>query len=383
MKCRPRLLLVAALVLAMIAVPAVAQLAANTPHYLITNNDYSLGNSASFFTINGGTLTRTAQVQTGGKGNDGIGSIATKRISIFLDPTQSCAFLGDANSNDVAGISITTLISTGTFKGSTGDSGSAAGIAVVNNGTYLYAGYSGSHTIATYQIQAGCQLKFLQDVAAMGISGTPVLDMAANRTILVVSYGDGSIESFNVSSGVPVSNGDLQFSSGVGQNSFPEGVDIDRTGHYAAFGGSGNPAVIETSDISSGKLSPTVVHSNLGPNTGSEAIRISPDNTLIYFTGFSSGELSTAFFNASTGAVSNGCTSLPVRGGHELAGLATSLPIGSGAVIYVAEIEVDIGILQISVNGSSCSITESSKSPVLDTHTITLESIGVFPPRPF
>jgi 6-phosphogluconolactonase (cycloisomerase 2 family) len=254
---------------------------------------------------------------------------------------------------------------------------------VVNNGKYLYAGFTGSGTIATYQILSGCKLQFVADTPATGLGGGAILDMAAGKNILVASFQDGSIESFNISSGVAVSNGDLQYSTGHAHNNFVAGVDIDATAHYAAFGGTANPAVIEISDISAGKLAPTIVYSNLGPNTGSEAILFSPDDQWIYFSGFNSGKISAANFNNATGNVTVGCTSPTLKGGNDQAGLATSLPSGDGSVIYVAEPETSVGIVRISQSKPACELTEAPKSPVHDGNTITLESIGVFPPRRF
>ena len=356
--------------------------AATAPHYLITNNDFSQGNSATFYSISSGTLTQAAVVSTGGKGEDGLGSVATKRITILHNPTQSCAFVADAGSNDVAGISITSLTATGTFPASSGDNSSFS-LPVTNNGSYLYAGFTGSGTIGTYQILSGCKLQFLADAAAVGLAGGAVLDMQAVKNILVVSFEDGSIESFNISAGVAVSNGDLQFSTGHAQSNFVAGVDIDATAHYAAFGGTLNPAVIEISDISSGKLTPTIVYSNLGPNTGSEAVWFSPNDQWLYFSGFNSQKVSAANFNNLTGNVTVGCTSTAVRGGADVAGLATSLPSGDGSILYVAEPDTSIGILRVTQSKPACEFTETSKSPVHDGNTITLESIAVFPPRRF
>src|SRR5581483_10976503 len=318
--------LVALATCAAICLNSLSAFAATAPHYLITNNDASFGNSATFYAIDGGTLSQAAIVNTGGTGNDGIGSVATKRISILRSHSQSCAFVGDAGSGDVAGITIPALAASGTFKGSSTDNGLRAGIGVVNNGAYVYASFTGSGTIGTYQVLAGCKLKFLADTAAVGLAAGPVLDMAATRNLLVVSFQDGSIESFNISAGIAVANGDLQYSTGHGQNNFVAGLDIDASGHYAAFGGTANPAVIEVSDISSGKLTPTVVYSNLGSNTGSEAVWFSPDDSHLYFSGFNSGVLSAANFDKTTGVVSNGCTSATLKGGNDQAGLATALP---------------------------------------------------------
>ena len=89
--------------------------------------------------------------------------------------------------------------------------------------------------------------------------------------MLVVAYADGSIESFNVSNGLPVSNGDAQNSTGyinAGSN-FPEGVDITSDGHWALFGDSSINTTVEVSDISSGRLTATrqyTVAGGAGPN---------------------------------------------------------------------------------------------------------------------
>src|SRR5438874_2718962 len=379
-----RLLLTAANIATLLMGCSVTSLAATTPHYLITNNDNSSANSATVYTISAGSLVQKAVVTTGGKGIDAIGtSAATKRVSVLRTSAQRCAFISDAGSNDVAGIAIDTLTSTGTFKGSSTDSGSF-GVALANNRTYLYASFSGSKTIATFQIASGCKLTFVQDIPASGLSGGSIQDMAVTKSILVVSFGDGSIESFTTTGGVPVSNGDLQLSTGNKQNgSFPAGVDIDSSGHFAVFGGTASPEIVEVSDISSGKLAPTVVYSNLGSGNGSESVWFSPDDTLLYIGNFSSQQVTAAFFNKTSGTVSNGCLSSTLKGTADAAGLATAMTSGSGGTLYVAEPDTTIGILRVTVSGSTCSLIESPKSPAHDSNTLTLESIGVFPPRPF
>ena len=218
MNLRLKLLWTSTIAAALVIFCVTGLFAATTPHYVITNNDNSQGNAAGFYTISGGSLTPAALVKTGGTGIDGIGAVATKRVSVLRNSTQSCAFISDAGSSDIAGISVTSLALAGRFKGSSGDNGMAAGVGVVNNGTYLYASFTTSKTIAAFQIMSGCTLTFLQDVAASGLSGAAMVDMAAHGNFLVVSFGDGSIESFNIASGVPVPNGDLQETTGHKQN---------------------------------------------------------------------------------------------------------------------------------------------------------------------
>ena len=111
--------------------------AADHPHYLITNNDFSQGNSATFYTIlDNHILKQAAVVKTGGTGVDGIGAVATKRVSILSTASQQCAFTSDAGSADVAGIEVRTLKAMGTFKAASTDT-APLGIPVGNNGKFL------------------------------------------------------------------------------------------------------------------------------------------------------------------------------------------------------------------------------------------------------
>jgi hypothetical protein len=354
------------------------------PHYLITNNDSSQGNSATFYRIVADRfLKEKVVVKTGGVGVDGIGAVATKRVSILDDRDEQCAFVSDAASADVAGISIRTLKSVGTFKADPTDS-APFGIPVGHNERFLYAGFTGSGTLATYRILRGCKLQFIQDVPAFGLLGGSMLDFSVHKNILVMSFQDGSIGSFNLSGGVPVANGDLQFSTGHTQNgSFPAGVDISADGHFALFGGTNVPPIVEVSDISSGKLEPTVVYSNLGNGGGSEAIWLSPDESLLYLSNFSSNSVTATFFNKNSGEVSFGCISPTLRGSAFEAGLATAAQFGTGITLFVAEPEINVGIVRVRAEDGNCSLTETPQSPVSDQNTVTLESIGVFPPRRF
>jgi hypothetical protein len=155
----------------------------------------------------------------------------------------------------------------------------------------LYADFYNSNTIATFKVTSGCKLEFVGDTSAVGLNGGSVDGMALHGDILVVAYADGSIESFNVSKGIAVSNGDEQFSTGSKHDGgTPTGVDISSDGHYAIFGDA-TPRVyveVEVSDIFSGKLAPTVEYGGPGKHFGSEdsqVVRLSPDESLIYLSG--------------------------------------------------------------------------------------------------
>jgi hypothetical protein len=388
----------AALMFSLCVMEAFAQI----PHYLIANNDHSHAgpsrNSATFYTIGtGGMLAETANVASGGTGWDGLGSAFT-RILVSKDFAGNCAYLAEyvtpagISRYDVTAISIDTLGVIGHFKGAATDqvpnSFTNEGLAMY--GSYVYANFTGTQMIGTYQRLAGCRLKFMGDVSAIGLGGGTVSAMVARKNILVVSFSDGSIESFNTSAGIPVANGDLQYSTAFQtEGATPEGMDATNDAHYVIFGDGGGPAtpIVEVSDISSGKLMPTVVYSGLGTGETAVNVRLSPDETLLYLSLFSAGQVDAAFFNKTTGVLTQGCESAVLNGYRNLwvgtETMATKNTSGTGGVVYVAEPDTYIGAVRVASSGGSCALREASFSPIYDHHTITMESIGVFPPRPF
>ena len=152
----------------------------------------------------------------------------------------------------------------------------------------------------------GCKIKFVGDITVGGLQGGVIDGMAIHGNMMVVTYGDGSIQSFNISAGVPVSNGDEQNSTGSRRgNTYPSGIDITQDGHYAIFGDTSPFTIVEVSDISSGKLTPTVVY-RLGNALNSSNILLSPDETLLYISNNQSRQDHSCFFDKSTGKLSKG-----------------------------------------------------------------------------
>jgi hypothetical protein len=205
----------------------------------------------------------------------------------------------------------------------------------------------------------------------------------------VVTYGDGSIESFNVSNGTPVSNGDAQNSTGALAAAFatyPTSVEITQDGHYALFGDTSTSNVIEVSDISSGKLAKTVP---LGHAINSSSILLSPDETMLYVSNTQGDKVSAAFFNSSTGQLTYGCSSGSLKGYVSnfsyLGSLALETNTGTGSVLYAAEYGTVSGIatMNVSVSSGTCTLTETASSPVNDPDSSGLLSIAAFPPRSF
>ena len=212
------------------------------------------------------------------------------------------------------------------------------------NTQYLYASFSSSNTIATFQVQSDCTLTFINDVSVVGLQSGFIDGMAISGNILVATYGDGSIESFDISNGTPVSNGDLQNSSGSLSANFatyPTSVEVTQDGHFALFGDTSTSDVVEVSDISSGKLTKTVPY-NLGHGVNSSNILLSPDETLLYISNTQGDKIAAAFFNASTGKLTFGCISGSLKGyvanWSYLGSLALETNTGTGSAVYAAEL---------------------------------------------
>jgi 6-phosphogluconolactonase (cycloisomerase 2 family) len=365
-------------------------LPASATSYLITNDDLppKIATSATFFTIGStGALSNPARVSLGGVGSGG-GYFAANRVSILNNATTPCAFVSLGSSGEIGAVDIHAQQDIGNFQAETTDTGTDNGVGLANNGTYLYASFSTSYTLATFAIQAGCGLQFLGDIAPLGKHGGDVKGMAVHGNLMVVTYGDGSIESFNISSGIPVSNGDLQNATGYTTDRFPNGVDITKDGHYAVFGDMSTTTTVEVSDISSGKLTKTILY-NFTTAANSNSVYLSPDETLLYIVNSGTGQVSAEFFDAGSGKITKGCTSNRLKGfdgnWNFMSSPVTQLNTGTGSVLYVSEFGSTSGVAALNVTSSAgkCALTEATGSPFVDPDSTFLLSIGVYPPRSF
>jgi 6-phosphogluconolactonase (cycloisomerase 2 family) len=378
-------------------------LRAETKHYVVTNDDVNGSNTVTFF-LAGGTplepkLTKFKNIKTGGKGMGG-GYFGIVRQVLVPHGTDQCIFVADGGSNDIAAVVFQTQKVVGNFLGSSTDSDGPGGmgLAVHPNDKYVYAAFSASQTIATFRIGSGCTLAFISDVSAVGLNDGFPHGMAAKGNILVVAYGDGSIESFNIQGGPPVSNHDLQLSTGyVEDGEFPDGVDIAKDGRYVIFGdASGGFSEVEISDLSSGKLAKTVKYGgpdgSLGKGLAANNVWLSPDETLLYVSDNLSGQVTAALFNKTAGTLRFACISKPLRG-HGThwtfsSAIATETTTGNGATVWVAEdgngsSPSSIGILKVTSQGGTCTLTESNRSPAHDSNSLNLCWLNAFPTRRF
>ncbi len=360
------------------------------PRYLITNDDEvpkTPTSSTIFNVIPGGVPENALRVSLGGVGGGG-GYFAANRVSVLHSTTDACAYLSLAASGEVSAIDLRSKEAVGNFAAASGDSGLKNGIGLVNNGAYLWASFSSSNTIGTYSVLSGCGLQFLGDISPQGKHGGNVKGMAVHGDTLVVAYGEGSVESFNISAGIPVSNGDLQNATGYATDRFPTAVDISPDGRFAIFGDMAPNTTIEVSEISSGKLTKTVLY-NLGIANDASNVVFSPDGTLIYIANTGTGQLTAAFFDRATGVVTHGCVSARLRGFDDtwvfLASPVPELPTGTGSVIYLAEFGSPSSIAMVNVksSGGQCMLKEAEASPIVAPNSNVLLSIGVYPPRPY
>ena len=368
----------------------------DSPIYVLTNDDGLLHSYASFYVAGGTqgapTLTYLTNVNTQGKGIGG-GFFGTPRLTLLPDSSAQCLYASDAGTGDVAAINIQSQTLVGNFSGSSNDSGTSNGIGLVMNQNYLYAGYTLSNTIATFAVGSGCQLSFLGDITVTPLNGGWIAGMALRGNMLVVTYIDGSVQSFNTANGIPISNNDEQNSTGYASAYFPDGVEITQDGHFAIFADAAVPTTLEVSDLSSGKLAPTVQYilglttNAVGPGINSATLRLSPDESLIYIGNSQNGYVGAAFFDKNTGKVSAGCTSKLLNNFYNpwsyVGALATRDTTGTGNVLYAAEFGSSIALINVTSTGTACTLTEAPGSPVIDNLSPGLLSIQVFPPRPF
>jgi Lactonase, 7-bladed beta-propeller len=366
--------------------------AANLPHYLITNDDPSANffpNTLTFYTIEAnGRLTLKQQVMIGVTGAQG-GYFPANRVVTLNAVSNQCVFASDAATGEIDGVDVNTLTLLGHANGSSRDTGLSNGVGLALNPQYLYASFTDSNTIGTFQIQPSCGLSFIGDVTVGGLQGGVIDGMAVHGNMLVATYGDGSIESFSLASGIPISNGDQQNSTGSsGGSSYPSGVDITQDGRFALFGDTSTSTIVEVSDISSGRLNPTVVYQSAASISASN-IMLSPDETILYISNTQGDRVTAAFFNSQNGTLTKGCVSNLLRGYSSswsyLAGLGLASQKGNGQGVYVAEFGSPSSIAEVRVNASNgtCSMSEAPGSPIDDPNSNWLLSIATFPPRSF
>lgn len=361
--------------------------------FLATNDDTSAPfppSTVSFYPIRSdGSLAAPQRLSTGGNGIAG-GYFGIDRLLVAAVGAESCIFASNAQSETITAFDGVAHAPAGIFRGSHEDTRLARnGIGLATGGRRLYATFSGSDNLGNFQIEAGCKLRFLGDVAAHGLSGGTAEGIAVRGNIMVVTFGDGSIESFDVSHDLPVSHNDAFYSAGRDDDFAPGAVAITSDSHYAILGGASTSSQVQIVDLSSGRLGAATLYA-LGAAANSGSVRLSPDETVLYLSNSSGGRITAAFFDKGSGKVQPGCTSDTLRGFDTkftyIGAVATELPTGTGRLLYIPEFNAEgkssIGIVRFSSLGKRCKLLETSQSPVSAGTGAALLSVAVYQPRP-
>jgi hypothetical protein len=365
----------------------VTGLAAAQAQYFVTNDDPGV----SFYTVApNGVLTLKQRVLTGLVSAGGY--FGANRIQAVNNGHQQCIYASTAATGEIVGIPINKLTVSGSASGSPTDTGTSNGIGLAMNTRYLYASFTGSNTIGTFALEESCGLAFLNDLPVAGLSGGMINGMAIHGGMMVTTFTDGTIESFDISTGTPVPNDDEQYSTATLKSqdaTYPNSVDITRDGHYAIFGDTSSSMVVEVSDISSGKLGSTKFYRSTASISSSNVI-LSPDESVLYVVNTQGASVSAFLFDRKTGELTWGCTSGSIRGQSSnwsyLGAAALISNTGNGGGVYVAEFGDPAGIAMVTLDSSSlgrCSLRENIQSPFIDGISHGLISIGTFPPRAF
>jgi len=375
-------------------------------NYVITNDDnqYPNGNSASIYSIgSGGALNLITTIPTGGYGRGG-GYYAAGRVNVLRSKTQNCAYIGDAvgpnNSRpgDVASIDMSTLKLVGTYPGTALDSGALWGIGLAENpaGTFLFAAYSTSGTIATYAQAADCVLKYRSEVITIGanVGSVDGMRVTPNGKYLIVAYSDASIGSYAINPKTGVLSLVARYL--VADSALASSVDITADGKWVLFGTNsfGTGGEVEVAPIhADGALGTTFGYIPIGQGENSSNAWLSPDETLIYISDNSSGQITAVPFDAKTGLInkSAACTSAVLKNFNStwqaLGSVTTRGLTKLGSPLYAGEWSYTnpggIAIVDVSVKGGACTLTETADSPVADPVSDFLMTVGVDPPREF
>jgi hypothetical protein len=371
---------------------------------VITNDDNPAGNSASVYSIgNGGALKFVTTIPTGGYGRGG-GYAAAGRVSVLRSKGQNCAYISDAlgpnngRPGDVASIDMSTLTLVGRYPGMPIDSGALWGIGLAENpaATFLFAAYSTSGTIATYKQGADCTLTLKSEIITIGanVGSVDGMKVTPNGKYLIVVYGDASIGSYaiNPTTGALTLVGRYL----VIDNGLATGVDITADGKWAVLGTVSflTGGEVEVAPIhADGSLGATVGYIPIGKGSNSNNAWLSPDETYVYISDNSSGQITAVPFNATTGVINSSaaCTSAVLKNFNStwqmLGNVITTRQTGLGSPLFAAEWSYTnpggIAIVDVTVKGSACALTEAAFSPVADPATDYLMTVGVDPPRKF
>lgn len=401
------------------------------------NGNPNLNTVTGFLNVPAATLARpfvgepAAGWPTGGTGL--VNYYAAKNQAIWklgTPPGKACLFVSDPApsagfpAGDIAVFTVNTV--TGVlvpaapprYASPGANNGTTAGIQLAAGAKTLYAAYTTSNTIVVWKVTwngTNCLLKFGTQIAAVGLHGGSVDGMSEshNYSTLVVAYADGSVQSFSTPgygiAAAPCAGPIITTGFTDGNGGVAAGVDITANSGFAIFGDASAVTELEISPlpITCATLTTdyggTIVASatNLGPGVSSNNVWLSPNGLFIYVANNSSGQITTATFaqpvvTGQAGVFPNPpCTPLhtnptALRAATWAfdAGIQTSLTVGTGTRLYVAEYGNPSSVALLKVDAAGCT-EEFALSPFVDPNSnFTPNGFGAialnaWPLRPF
>lgn len=399
--------------------------------YLNDNNSTVGANTITSFQKVGAVLLPPVHTPTLGTGWT-VSDDALRQQALFYTPGAiSCLFVSDPlatgtgfPNGDIATFVVNTTTGALTvplrFPSPFGANGFGAGIGLLVGGKSLYAAYAGTNTIVVWQIlpsTAGCKLVPKTHIVATGLFGGFVHDMAfanlassGNNNRVVVTYGDGSLQSFKVTGFVlaPDCAAPTNSLGHMNQGSLPWGVDVTKNGLFAVFASVSSLTELETvpvpitcATVTSDFGGPAIASGvNLGPGVDAQNVWISPNENFVYVSDVLSGQITSVTFNAVLGTVTG--LAGPCGGGfanptpplHSYittwiypAGIGTVMTTGTGGGLYVAENGYPSSVAGLAISATGC-LLEAPLSPWADPVSIYtgsggLTTLSAMPPRPF
>jgi hypothetical protein len=398
--------------------------------YVNANNPTTNANTAyAFKNIPTTLLTPLVGEPTNGWPSHGTAIVHTDALkdqAMYTLGSAKCLFISEPlpstgrPNGDIAAFTINTtnghLTLVNRFANPAGNVGTAWGIPLATGKGTLYAGYTSTNTIVGWAINGStCALTASTSLPVTPLNGGFIDGMAEshNNITLVVSYSDGSVESFRTSAthvtAAPCATAINTTGHIDGNSAYASGVDITQDSKFAILGDgtSGNVAEVEVIELPitcstvSIDYGGVIVASgiSLGPNIDSDNVWLSPDEHYIYVTNNGpnqpQGITTVTFTEPAITGIATGCTAgftnptslrSPNGGFFEPNGIQTRATTGNGTRLYVGEYAnpAPAAVALLDIDSSGCT-QEAAASPF--TLPVAIGGVGqqvsAYPQRPF
>jgi hypothetical protein len=364
-------------------------------HFVLTNNnDYMGGNYGTRLKLlgNGENLSLINKNVFATGGTDSAED-PTPDIQIIQHGPDTCVFLSDAISEDIASFLYPSFAKVGNYTDSQ-VTDSSYGIVLAARGNYLFAAYDAQTIgkIGVWRIEHGCTLSLLHTYTPT--YGIYSMAVSPNGAALVMSYwSDFFVGSYGIGPDGTLTG---PYDLGLGSNGYrPWGVDITADSKYAIIDLQSDYTAVDVFPINSNGSLDTRYYEfggdeSLGDASGGGWIWLSPDEKFL-FVNDDSERLTTLNFNEANltqGLTYTGCmTTLRVPKNEQSIwsyGMATQFTTGTGSALYVGE-EFDYStVATLAIDADTGCTTETAASPFeFSDGYATISTVEAWPPRPF